>query len=124
MAKVKAQPGVKAGKKAAYQTKPITDGPSDLDKWEETLTGYRDNVSEENEQQAHAILADLCAARRKDTDEARRHLDEARAILERCSDDEDRKGCELSFAFVKQLLDEEEAVLDLVAQAARDQVEW
>ncbi|TKY86198.1 hypothetical protein EX895_005023 [Sporisorium graminicola] len=131
IAKVKAQPGVKAGKKVPFRAQ---DGISDLEKWEETLAGYRDTVSPENEQQARDILIDLCTARRKETDTARRHLAAAQGILESHRSDAqtsngirsepDYDGCKLSLAFVQQLIEEEEAVLRLVSQAARDQAEW
>ncbi|SJX62557.1 related to RKM2-ribosomal protein lysine methyltransferase [Sporisorium reilianum f. sp. reilianum] len=131
VAKVKAQPGVKAGKKAAFHAQA---GSTDLEKWEETLTGYRDTVSDDNEQQARDMLVELCTARRAETEAARQHLAAARSILDAHRDDADTTsdtrsepsydGCKLSLAFVQQLLDEEEAVLRLVVQAARDQVEW
>lgn len=138
VAKVKSHPGVKAGKKASYPPHFGTNDSSDLDKWEETLTGYREMVSEENEQRAHDLLVELCQARRTHTDEARRHLVEAQSILDGASKAESRvssttaapciepdmQGCVLSLAFVKQLLDEEESVLRRVSLAARDQVEW
>ncbi len=138
VAKVKSHPGVKAGKKASYSPHLSTKDSSDLDKWEETLTGYRENVSEENEQRAHVLLVELCEARRAHTEEARRHLAEAQSILDGASEAESRvtsttrtpciepdmQGCVLSLAFVRQLLDEEESVLRRVSQAARDQVEW
>lgn len=123
MTKAKAQSGVKSRKTPFYQSGSLNDA-SDLGKWEETLTGYRDNVSDENEQRAHSILADLCATRRKDTEGARHHLLQAQALLENLPDSTQANGCALSLAFVKQLLDEEEAVLDLVVQAAGQQVEW
>ncbi|CDU26003.1 related to RKM2-ribosomal protein lysine methyltransferase [Sporisorium scitamineum] len=131
VAKVKAQSGVKAGKKVPFHAQQET---SDLERWEETLTGYRDTISDENEQQARDILVELCTARRKDTDKARQYLAAAEDILQsHCDNSEtttdnqiepDYNGCKLSLAFVQQLLDEEEAVLRLVTQAARDQVEW
>ncbi|SPO27391.1 related to RKM2 - ribosomal protein lysine methyltransferase [Ustilago trichophora] len=137
VAKTHHQPGVKAGKKAfpVHQSNFAAQGSaSDLDKWEETLTGYRDIVSEENERHAHLILVDLCESKRKDTEQARIHLVGAEKILQAHGDDGDeadanglepgREGCRLSLSFVKQLLDEEDAVLRLVGQAARDQVEW
>ncbi|SPO27048.1 related to RKM2 - ribosomal protein lysine methyltransferase [Ustilago trichophora] len=137
VAKTKPQPGVKAGKKAPtfhHANFAEQELASDLDKWEETLNGYRDIVSEENERQAHQILVDLCESRRKDTEQARIHLMEAGEILQAHGEDGDeaganglepgREGCKLSLSFVKQLLDEEEAVLRLVGQAAKDQVEW
>lgn len=138
VAKVKSHPGVKAGKKASYPPHFGINDSSDLDRWEETLTGYRENVSEENERRAHVLLVELCQIRRAHTDEARRHLAEAQSILDGASKAESRvasttaapciepdmQGCVLSLAFVKQLLDEEESVLRRVSQAARDQVGW
>lgn len=125
VAKIKAQPGVKAGKKQHYNAQA---GTSDLGKWEETLTGYREKVSDENEEQAHSILVELCDTRRKHTEQARRLWSEAQAMLDSHAQDSgpgpDRAGCALSLAFVKQLLDEEEAVLRLVSQSAQEQVEW
>lgn len=140
LAKVKAQPGVKAGKKMSYRSQGRLDGNgmSNLDNWEETLTGYRDKVSDANEQQAHAILLELCDVRRKDTMRARRHLQQAQASLDASPNDGEgrtstavatqsepsRASSFLSLAFVQQLLDEEEEVLRLVSQAAKEQVEW
>ncbi|SNX85480.1 related to RKM2 - ribosomal protein lysine methyltransferase [Melanopsichium pennsylvanicum] len=131
--KVKTQAGLKAGKKPAFnqaygkadqQDEEITD----LDRWEETLVGYRDNVGERNEEVAHRILVDLCETRLKDAQKARRYLVDAEEILASTEEgnvaQSNGNGCALSLAFVKQLLDEEEAVLRLVSQAAKDQVEW
>ncbi|EST04779.1 hypothetical protein PSEUBRA_006076 [Kalmanozyma brasiliensis GHG001] len=132
VAKTKANAGVKAGRKVH----PVDGrgGASDLDKWEETLTGYRDTVSEENERKAHELLIQLCESRRKKNGGARRHLAEARVTLESHTDEADAgirtrlepdlDGCKLSLAFVEQLLDEEDAVLRLVGQSAQDGVEW
>ncbi|KAJ1035837.1 hypothetical protein NDA13_000496 [Ustilago tritici] len=125
VAKTKAQPGVKSGKKLPYNANVET---SDLAKWEETLTGYREKVSDENEERAHAILVDLCNKRRRNSEQARQSLAEAEALLfssvNHLGIEQDQEGWARSLALVKQLHNEEEVVLWLVGQAAKDQVEW
>ncbi|KAJ9480289.1 Ribosomal lysine N-methyltransferase 2 [Pseudozyma hubeiensis] len=138
VARTKTQPGVKAGKKAQFKPHNaygVGIQSSDLDKWEATLTGYRENVSEENDRKARQILADLCIDRGKDTAAALRHLEAAQSILAEHRNEldlatdgigcePDPEACKLGMAFVQQLLDEEQSVLDLVRRAAEDQVEW
>lgn len=137
MAKAHTKGSVKAGYKPHFQASSIignADESSDLDRWEATLTGFRDTVSDENERQAHRILVDLCQARRKDTETARQHLCAAQTIFVEHSNnaavkndgpvEPDLNACTSSMAFVQQLLDEEQKVLELVSRAAHDQVEW
>ncbi|GAC94524.1 potential protein lysine methyltransferase [Pseudozyma hubeiensis SY62] len=138
VARTKTKPGVKAGKKATFTPHDAYGGgdeSSDFNKWEATLTGFREYVSEDNERKARQILMDLCNDRAKDNAAALRHLEAAQSMLAEHNDDldlategigcePDFEACKLSMAFVQQLLDEEQSVLELVRQAAEDQVEW
>lgn len=101
---------------------------ADMSRWEETLTGYEDRVSFDNEQQAHRVLVSLCEMRLHATLQARRHAVEAERILETQlipnPAASDLTAHNISLSMAKQLLDEEEQVLIAVTQAAELQTEW
>ena len=127
--KVGPEPGVKSGKKA-YNPYGLDDDVSDLEKWLDTLMGRRDKVSEKNEEQARDLLLEICTTRRGRIEEARRQVAAAQSMLDsHCDSDdaaagEDRSGQALSLKFVRQVLDEEDAVLRLVIRSTEEGIEW
>lgn len=114
------------------------DGPLKLDRWEETLTGYSDKVSDENELEAHDLLAWLSQERCDWAQGTDRRWNKAKQVLESNSGEDDsdaqaqtatisepsRDGCQWSLSYVAQLLNEEREVLRLVMDAAGRRSEW
>ncbi|PWY97626.1 SET domain-containing protein [Testicularia cyperi] len=118
-AKLKKPAEVSAGYKAVEKL---------LEKWEATLTGYEDRVSDENEHEAHKVLSTISERRLKKTQQLHKSLEAASQILSTGLitqlSTEKRSGCEASLAMVTQLVCEQAEILKLVSQAACDGVEW
>lgn len=97
-----------------------------LEKWEQTLLGLEDKISEENEMEAREFLKVICQKVERRNEEGWRKLGKVQELLERfrmeIGNEEELKEWTESHRIVKQLLGEERGIVESVRESLQE--EW